>query len=143
MNANPAKGSSNDGFLNTSWSFFGLIPTIPSISIGDGRISITMSSIACTPLFLNAEPHIIGTTFPDIVAALKAFKISRSVKEFSSSKNFSIKDSSNSATASNNSLLNCLASSITSAGISISWNVIPKSASFQVMPLKLIRSTTP
>jgi len=94
-------------------------------------------------LFLKEEPHIIGTTFPEIVAARNASKISLSVNEFSSSKNFSIKDSSNSATASNNSLLNLLASSIISAGISTSWNVIPWSASFQTIPLKLIKSTTP
>ena len=31
------------------------------MSVGAGMNSITASSIACTPLFLNADPHIIGT----------------------------------------------------------------------------------
>ena len=101
------------------------MPSIASTSKGEGKISITISSIVCTPLFLKAEPHIIGTTLPEIVASLSASNISLSVKEFSSSKYFSSKLSSNSATASNNFERYSLASSNTSLGISTSLNVIP------------------
>ena len=94
-------------------------------------------------MFLKAEPHIIGTTFPVIVACLSAFNISLSVNDSSSSKYFSINDSSNSATASSKLALCSLASSIKSVGISTSSNVIPWSSSFQTIPLKFIKSTTP
>lgn len=36
------------------------IPLIAGTSVGDGRYSMTASSIACTPLFLNAEPQVTG-----------------------------------------------------------------------------------
>ena len=65
-----------------------------SLSKGEGNNSITRSSMVCTPLFLKEEPQTIGTIFMSMVAARNAFKISASVIEFGSSKNFSIKDSS-------------------------------------------------
>ena len=40
---------------------FSSTPLIDGTSIGEGMYSTTASSMACTPLFLNAEPHITGT----------------------------------------------------------------------------------
>ncbi len=36
-------------------------PSMARTSVGAGRYSTTASSMACTPLFLNAEPHSAGT----------------------------------------------------------------------------------
>ena len=37
------------------------IPTIDGLSSGDGKKCTTESNMACTPLFLKADPHITGT----------------------------------------------------------------------------------
>ena len=37
------------------------MPLTGGMSIGDGMNSMTASSIACTPLFLNAVPQSTGT----------------------------------------------------------------------------------
>ena len=50
-------------------------PLTGGMSTGDGRYSITASSIACTPLFLNAEPHSIGTISLAIVRWRRPFLI--------------------------------------------------------------------
>ena len=101
-------------------SVSGLVPTIPALSIGLGINSITKSSMVCTPLFLNDEPHTIGTIDISKVAALSAVKISFSVIDEGSSKNFSMIASSYSETASKRFSLQVVASSNMSSGISIS-----------------------
>ena len=50
--------------------------------------------MVCTPLFLKDEPQTIGTILASITALRKASKISRSVIDSGSSKNFSINESS-------------------------------------------------
>ena len=77
------------------------------------------------------------------VAVLIAFSISDEVIEDASSKYFSIKASSDSATASNILSLHSLAVSFKSSGISTSLKVIPRSSSFQIIPFIVTRSTTP
>ena len=61
LNASAENGSSSDDFLESSTSssceLFGITPVIALTSSGAGKKSITASSIAWTPLFLNAEPH--------------------------------------------------------------------------------------
>src|SRR5690606_3516807 len=109
----------------------------------EGNSSITKSSIVCTPLFLNDEPHTIGTNALSNTALRKASKISRSVNESGSSKNFSIKDSSYPATASNNFSRYSATSSAISSGIGTSVKVIPLSSLFHTIPRLLIKSTTP
>ena len=44
-------------------------PLMAGTSTGAGMYSITASSSACTPLFLNAEPHIVTTISPVSVRA--------------------------------------------------------------------------
>ncbi len=121
----------------------GLVPSMASISSGEGKKRITPSNITCTPLFLNAEPQNIGMIDISIVAFLKASIISSSLIESSSSKNFSNNSSSYSATASTNSARRWETSSCKSAGISISLKVIPLSSSSQTTALLAIKSTTP
>ena len=72
-----------------------------------------------------------------------ASNISLSVIEFGSSKNFSIKVSSLSATASTNFSFHSFASSTRSAGISTISKSIPLVSSFQMIAFILIKSTTP
>ena len=48
------------------------MPLIAGTSIGDGMKSMTASSSACTPLFLNAEPHIATTISLDSVRCAQA-----------------------------------------------------------------------
>ena len=36
-------------------------PCMLPTSVGEGRKSITASNTLCTPLFLNADPHKVGT----------------------------------------------------------------------------------
>ena len=43
------------------------VPGTGGMSIGDGMYSMTASSMRCTPLFLNAEPHSIGWISPAMV----------------------------------------------------------------------------
>ena len=46
LNAKAEKGSSYEGFLETSSSVLGFIPVMASMSKGDGKISITISNMA-------------------------------------------------------------------------------------------------
>ncbi len=78
-----------------------------------------------------------------MVAALRAAIISSSVMDSSSSKNFSIKVSSYSATASTNKVLYLSTSALSSSGMGISLKVIPESSSFQIIAFFEIKSTTP
>ena len=57
----------------------GLVPWVGGMSSGLGRKSMTASSIGWTPLFLNAEPHRIGTKSNASVPARSATLISSSV----------------------------------------------------------------
>ena len=47
--------------LRSTGSPFMSMPSVGLMSIGAGRKSTTASSMGCTPLFLNAEPHSTGT----------------------------------------------------------------------------------
>src|SRR5690606_23959096 len=143
LNPNAANGSVSDGLRTISSPLRGSVPLTASWSRGEGNNSITKSSIVCTPLFLNDDPQTIGTIALSKTALRKASKISRSVNESGSSKNFSIKDSSYPATASNNFSRYSATSSNISSGIGTSVKVIPLSASFQTIPRLLIKSTTP
>src|SRR5690606_16445245 len=143
LNPSAANGSDSDGLREISSPLRGSVPCTASLSSGEGNSSITKSSIVCTPLFLNDEPHTIGTNALSNTAARRAFNISRSVKEFGSSKNFSIKDSSYDATASNNFSRYSATSSNISSGIGTSVKVIPLSSLFHTIPRLLIKSTTP
>ena len=57
------------------------MPLTGGMSTGDGMYSTTASSIACTPLFLNAEPHSTGTiSLRDACARAGRLLISSSVE---------------------------------------------------------------
>src|SRR5204863_95283 len=60
LKARPANGSSSEARRSPILPFSSS-PLTGGISVGAGMKSITASSIACTPLFLNAEPQSIGT----------------------------------------------------------------------------------
>ena len=56
-----------------------LTPLIAGTSVGAGRKSTTASSSGCTPLFLKAEPHKMGTKVPAIVPLrMQRFSVSAS-----------------------------------------------------------------
>ena len=62
LKARALKGSSSLGLLCISTSeSFGSKPEIAPISNGEGKKSLTASSNRWTPLFLNADPHKVGT----------------------------------------------------------------------------------
>ena len=71
LNARPANGSSSAARRSPVLPFSSS-PFTGGMSIGAGMKSITASSIACTPLFLNAEPHSIGTISLAIVRSAQA-----------------------------------------------------------------------
>ena len=62
LKASAANGSASPVLRSTTSSELGLTPWIGGTSSGDGRKSTTASSSGCTPLFLNAEPQITGTS---------------------------------------------------------------------------------
>src|SRR6056297_3091333 len=117
-------------------------PSIARTSVGDGRYSITASSTACTPLFLNALPPSTGTNslanvrirIPRLISASVSSVPSRYLSIYSSvaSAALSMRNSRISATC-----------SAMSAGTSWYSKVIPWSSWFQMMHLFLTRSTTP
>ena len=113
------------------------------VSNGEGKNAQTQSSKVCTPLFLNEDPHSIGTTAICTVALRRALKTSSSVIVEGSSKYFSIKASSNSATFSSILSLHSLASSTKLAGISSTVQSAPIVSSCQQIAFILIRSTNP
>ena len=55
------------------------MPVIGGRSTGLGRKSTTASSMGCTPLFLNADPHSTGTTWLAMVPARSALRRSSAV----------------------------------------------------------------
>ena len=85
----------------------------------------------------------MGTIDKSTVALRMASCISSSEIESGSSKNFSNKASSYSATASTKLALQVCASSSISSGISISSKVMPSVSMCQIMPFIFIKSTTP
>ena len=91
----------------------------------------------------NALPQTIGTILFATQALRNASSTSLSVIVSGASKNFCMMLSSKSETASNIFSLHSMASSIISAGIGTSLKVIPLSSSFQTIPRKFIKSTTP
>jgi hypothetical protein len=94
------------------------------MSVGAGMYSITASSIACTPLFLNAEPQSIGTISLLIVRSRRPFLIS-SIVSSPESRYLFIRTSSASAADSTIFSRHSLASSTSSAGISRRSNFMP------------------
>ena len=91
---------------------------------------MTASSIACTPLFLNAEPHSIGTISPAIVRSRRPDLIS-STESSPSSRYLFISSSFASAALSTIFSRHSFAMSTRSAGMSRSSNFIPCVASSQ------------
>ncbi len=85
--------------------------------MGAGMSSTTLSSIACTPLFLKAEPHIIGTISEAMVRVRSPNKMSDSDNSPSSRYLF-IKSSLASAAASTILERHLSQSAFKSAGIS-------------------------
>ena len=91
---------------------------------------MTASSIACTPLFLNAEPHSIGTISLLIVRMRMPFFTS-STESSSDSRYLFISSSFASAAASTILSRHSLASASSSAGIGLRSNFMPWVASSQ------------
>ena len=60
LKASIDSGSESSGLRCTGSPVLGSTPVKASRSAGEGRKSTTASSSGCTPLFLKAEPHIIG-----------------------------------------------------------------------------------
>ena len=78
LNARPANGSSSAALRSPSLPLSSS-PATGGISVGAGMNSMTASSIAWTPLFLNAEPHSIGTISLAIVRSRNPALISSTV----------------------------------------------------------------
>jgi len=53
--------------LRTTSASLSSMPLTGGMSTGDGISSMTLSSMACTPLFLKAEPHSMGWISPAMV----------------------------------------------------------------------------
>lgn len=70
---------SSDLRLSATVSSSTSVPVTSGTSIGDGSSCTTPSSMACTPLFLNAEPQYIGTMSVAVVRTRRASMISASV----------------------------------------------------------------
>ena len=117
-------------------------PLIAGTSEGEGINSITESSMACTPLFLKAEPHSMGTISLLIVLILKPFLISSSDKS-PDSKYLFIKSSFASAADSSILSRHFWHSTFNSSLISLYSKVTPLSASFHIISFIFTRSTTP
>ncbi|MNI56996.1 hypothetical protein D3C73_1120290 [compost metagenome] len=98
--------------------------------------------MACTPLFLNAEPQYIGTMSVARVRTRRASMISASVSS-SPPRYLSISSSLASAAASIMKVRASVASASRSAGTSLYSNFMPCEASSQWMAFIFSRSTTP
>ena len=114
------------------------------MSIGEGRKSTTASSMGCTPLFLNAEPHSTGTNSNARVPVRMAALISSAVSS-SPSRYFSIRWSSTCAIVSSSSWRAASAASAYSAGMSTTSNFAPSvsSSSGHTTAFIATRSMTP
>src|SRR5690606_38373266 len=118
------------------------VPFTSGTSTGDGSSWITPSSMACTPLFLNAEPQNIGTISVARVRTRSASMISASASS-SPPRYFSISSSLASAAVSIMKVRASSAVSTRSAGMSPYSNFMPCEASSQWMAFIFSRSTTP
>ena len=129
MNARAENGSSSEGALSISTEGSPCLkPLIAPTSNGLGRYLTTASNICCTPLFLNAEPIITGTT-EKLTVPLRIAAIICSLEGSFSSMNNSIIESSMSASFSIISARLAFASSNIFAGISKVSNSSPLFAS--------------
>ena len=117
-------------------------PLIAATSVGPGKKLTTESRRGCTPLFLKAEPHKIGTK-ADLTVPLRIHAIN--VSSFGSfpSKYSSIALSSCSTATSIKVSRYFNAVSFSSDGISAYSYSAPSVSSFQITALNFIRSTTP
>ena len=103
---------------------------------------MTASSIACTPLFLKALPHSIGTISLAMVRLRMPWRISSSVSGMPA-RYFSSKSSLASAAASTIFSRHSVAEASRSSGMSMYSNFTPWLASSQMMAFIFTRSTTP
>ena len=115
-----------------------MLPT----SVGEGRKSITASNTLCTPLFLNADPHKVGTKALSRHPFFKASLIS-SGDISSPSKYFSINASSKLATSSTKKFLHLSASAFNSSGISMNSNSAPWELSLYWIAFIFVKSIIP
>ncbi|MNY39287.1 hypothetical protein D3C86_1739640 [compost metagenome] len=115
------KASAENGSSSVGWRSIGLScsswPLMAGTSTGEGRYSITASSMACTPRFLKALPASIGTISLRMVRARRPCLISASVK---ASPFRYLSSSSGEPSAAASTMWSChfCASSFKSAGIS-------------------------
>ena len=84
LKARAEKGSSSSDFLEASVPSWSITPVTALIWLGEGRKSITASSIVWTPLFLKADPQRQITISDSKVLCLNPSLISSSVKSPSS-----------------------------------------------------------
>ncbi|VCQ35218.1 Uncharacterised protein [Burkholderia pseudomallei] len=83
LNASDENFSSSEAWRSAA-SPLSSSPLTGGMSTGDGRKSITASSMRCTPLFLNAVPHSIGWISHAIVRSRSALTMSASGRSPSS-----------------------------------------------------------
>src|SRR5437899_1090341 len=140
LKARPANGSSSEARRSPILPFSSS-PLTGGISVGAGMKSITASSIACTPLFLNAEPQSIGTISLAIVRVRSPSLIS-STESSPPSRYLFISVSLASAAFSTIFSRHSLAESRSPAGISRRSNFLPCDASSQQMAFIRLRPPT-
>ncbi len=137
-----AESFSSSAALRVVAASFSSVPPTGGMSTGEGRKSITASSMRCTPLFLKAVPHSMGWISVASVRARMPCLISSSDRSPSSRYLF-ISSSLASAAASTIFSRHSLACACSSAGMSWYSNFMPWEASSQMMAFILRRSTTP
>ncbi len=103
---------------------------------------MTASSIACTPLFLNALPHSIGT-ISFLIVRTRNPRLMSSTDRSCPSRYLCVSSSSASAAASTIFSRHFLASSTRFAGMSRNSYFMPCVASSQWIAFMVTRSTTP
>src|SRR5918993_1154308 len=123
LKASAEKGSLSPALRKSSFSSSSM-PLTGGRSAGDGRKRMTASSIACTPLFLNAVPQNTGMMLVDSVPARTPAMMSSSDNSPSSRYLF-ISSSDVSAAASTMNSRAALASSSRFAGMSPYTNDVP------------------
>ncbi len=79
LKASAANGSSSSALRVGLFVVLELALDVGGISIGEGMNSMTASSSACTPLFLNAVPHIASTISLLMARSRRPLRISSSV----------------------------------------------------------------
>ena len=141
LNASAENFSSSDA-LRSADSPLSSSPLTGGMSTGDGRKSITASSMRCTPLFLKAVPHSIGWISQAMVRSRSALTISARVSS-SPPRYFSISASLASAADSTIFSRHSLQVATSSAGMSVYSNFTPWLASSQMIAFISSRSTTP